>query len=70
MPNGLYYEHARNRWRVRLYYQQRMVWRSYHYCREEAEKALSKAQEYRLKLVKSGQLKTLNKPPKNVTDLL
>lgn len=70
MPRGIYFERGRRRWRVRLFYQQQLVWRSYHYSESEAKRALAQANEYRLKLVKSGKLKTLEVPPRRIEDLL
>ena len=67
---GLYYEEDRRRWRVRLYYQQELIWRSYHYDEHEALRALRKAQDFRRRLVKAGQLQTLREPPKQIQDLL
>jgi hypothetical protein len=69
-PRGLYYERARNRWRVRLFYQQKLIWRSYHYNERQALEALQHANLYRMKLAKSGKLKTLNRPPSHLRDLL
>lgn len=67
---GLYYETNRCRWRVRLYYQQRLIWRSYHYDKEEALSTLSKARDFRRRLAKGDQLLSLYNPPKRIEDLL
>lgn len=67
---GLFYEQERKRYRVRLYYQQHMIWRSYHYDYEEALSALRNAQDLRRKLIKDGRLKRLDRPPQNLKDLL
>lgn len=40
---GLYFEKARQRWRARLYHQGRVVHRSYHRTREDAEQTLARA---------------------------
>jgi hypothetical protein len=46
-PLGLTYESCRQRYRVRLYYRQKVVWRSYHPTLHEARQALMQAHEHR-----------------------
>lgn len=45
LPRGIYYEHARQRYRVRLYKRGQPVYLSYHPTLEQAIDALSAARE-------------------------
>lgn len=45
LPNGLYYEKARRRYRVRLYKNGEVIHRSYHRCYNRAVDTLCKARE-------------------------
>jgi hypothetical protein len=48
--DGLYYDKARRRWRVCIYYKRRVIHRSYHPTEEAAKQAYDKAIEKRERL--------------------
>jgi hypothetical protein len=43
LPKGIYHEAKKNRFRVRLYVKQTVIWRSYHETLEEAQAILKQA---------------------------
>lgn len=70
LPRGIYYEAKRRRYRVRLYYGQRILWRSYHTTLEAAVEQLENAKRYRRTLLLGGNLKRPTQPPSALTDLI
>jgi hypothetical protein len=70
VPRGIFFEESRNRYRVRLYYCQQVVWRSYHPDLSEAEETLAVAKNYRRELVRERAKQPPPEPPKTITDLL
>lgn len=70
LPAGIYYETRRARYRVRIYYCQTVVWRTYHDNRADALKALQEAIAYRRQYVRELVCRTQKPPPKTLLDLL
>jgi hypothetical protein len=70
LPRGVFFEEDRNRYRVRLYFRQNVIWRSYHDNPAAALEALKSAREYR-----RSHARTCPRPkpptlPQTVLDLL
>jgi hypothetical protein len=70
LPRGVFFEPRRNRYRVRLYYCQDVVWRSYHPCLETALEELYKARRHRLQYVRGLGSVPPKCLPKHLKDLL
>ena len=71
LPRGIYHERRRGRYRVRLYYNQRVLWRTYHSSPAEAIDALHRGITLRKELLRQGMLSPKEpKPITCLTDLL
>ena len=70
LPRGVFFEPKRNRYRVRLYYCQRVIWRSYHACPYDATEELRRAQVHRLEFVRALSTQQKRCPPKRLEDLI
>ena len=70
VPRGIYYEEGRNRYRVRLYYNQKIIWRTYHQTIEAAVAALDDAKTYRRGLVRALAKQAPPTLPTLLTDLM
>ena len=70
LPRGIFYEPHRNRYRVRLYYCQQVVWRSYHDELASALAELHKAHDHRRRFVRQLVNRPKKEPPRTLKDLL